>query len=232
MIIACPACSRRFEVSDAAFSDGKGRAVKCGGCGHKWFQEPLSQSVLPASKRTISDITAQAKDRTRLWSWLFLFLLFFSLFPAMLVLMRQQVVEIWPASKSLFAKVGLPIILQPGYFQFQDTTWGLKKEEDAAVMRIKGRISYSPTKDVAHAVPNIQVSLYGDGKCTPQSWFSKIVHGTDQYRAKNLCLMDRWNVQPQDSLALPGEVIPFEIERKYPEGFSQPEHVVLDFLVA
>tara|TARA_B100000963_G_scaffold358011_1_gene381561 strand:- start:128 stop:586 length:459 start_codon:yes stop_codon:yes gene_type:complete len=36
MIINCPSCSKKFNVLDSQIPD-KGRMVKCGSCGYKWF---------------------------------------------------------------------------------------------------------------------------------------------------------------------------------------------------
>ena len=36
MIVACPACSKKFRVDPAQIGAG-GRQVKCGSCGNVWY---------------------------------------------------------------------------------------------------------------------------------------------------------------------------------------------------
>lgn len=44
MILNCPSCSAKFMVSAAAFGS-KGRDVRCGKCGHTWFQDAPHDSL-------------------------------------------------------------------------------------------------------------------------------------------------------------------------------------------
>lgn len=44
MILNCPSCSAKFMVSAEAFGYA-GRTVKCGKCGHSWFQEAVRDSL-------------------------------------------------------------------------------------------------------------------------------------------------------------------------------------------
>lgn len=46
MIIACPACSTRYAVPDAAIGS-EGRTVRCAKCKHSWFQEPRETAATP-----------------------------------------------------------------------------------------------------------------------------------------------------------------------------------------
>ncbi len=48
MILECTSCATRFLVPDAALQGG-GRKVRCGGCGHVWFQEPPQNEATAAS---------------------------------------------------------------------------------------------------------------------------------------------------------------------------------------
>ncbi|MDR2857986.1 MAG: zinc-ribbon domain-containing protein, partial [Novosphingobium sp.] len=49
MIIACPACSARYTVSDNAIGIG-GRTVRCARCRHSWFQPgPACEAAAPAA---------------------------------------------------------------------------------------------------------------------------------------------------------------------------------------
>lgn len=40
MHLTCPSCSAKFKVPDKALGT-EGRNVRCGKCGHVWFQEPI-----------------------------------------------------------------------------------------------------------------------------------------------------------------------------------------------
>ena len=44
MILTCPSCSTRFAIKTEALGD-TGREVRCGKCGHKWFQAPEAEAA-------------------------------------------------------------------------------------------------------------------------------------------------------------------------------------------
>ncbi len=81
MNLTCPSCDTIFEVTPEELGQG-GRAVRCGNCGHDWFQgqaaEPLvtekpappvsspplaSETPSPVSEESRSDVSAQAGQR-------------------------------------------------------------------------------------------------------------------------------------------------------------------------
>ncbi len=82
MNLTCPSCDTIFEVTPEELGQG-GRAVRCGNCGHDWFQgqaaEPLvtekpappasgpphaSETPAPVSEESRSDVSAQAGPRS------------------------------------------------------------------------------------------------------------------------------------------------------------------------
>ncbi len=56
MIVSCPSCTARFNISDASLAGG-GRKVKCGRCSHVW--RAMGPSAVPEMPRTVPAPTGQ-----------------------------------------------------------------------------------------------------------------------------------------------------------------------------
>lgn len=229
MIISCPVCSRNFRVEDAHFADKKARRVKCGGCKHKWMQKweappPLPEPVTTFKKR-------KKKESRGGVAWLIFFLILFIGTPAFFVLMRNHVVAWCPKITPFYTMLGLPVHLTNHHFHFFKTNWETYNKEGQPYLRVAGTISYTPEEDIAHALPNVVVTVYGLGVCEAQSWWSKVVNGEDKHLSQGLCKIDQWQFHPPDTIALPGEKIPLESEKPYDGKAISPKVVALEFRV-
>jgi predicted Zn finger-like uncharacterized protein len=118
MILNCPKCSTRFLVDPVALGE-KGRSVRCGACGHSWFQEPPGDSTYEPPPLTLDDeITtpldrdATRRPRGRLWSRLaawFLFIFVIALIIGGGYRYRQDVVRRWPPAGKLYSALGISV---------------------------------------------------------------------------------------------------------------------------
>ena len=59
MILTCPSCSTRFAVKTEALGDA-GREVRCGKCGHKWFQAPDAEAAPATVEPAVEAVEAEA----------------------------------------------------------------------------------------------------------------------------------------------------------------------------
>lgn len=59
MILTCPSCSTRFAVKTEALGDA-GREVRCGKCGHKWFQAPDAEAAPVTAEPAPEAVEAEA----------------------------------------------------------------------------------------------------------------------------------------------------------------------------
>lgn len=62
MILSCPKCSTRFLVDPGALAE-KGRSVRCGACGHSWFQEPPADTAYEPAPLTLDDEVTSPLER-------------------------------------------------------------------------------------------------------------------------------------------------------------------------
>ncbi len=118
MILNCPKCSTRFLVDPVALGE-KGRSVRCGACGHSWFQEPPADKAYEPPPLTLDDeITAPLdrdagrRPRGRLWprlaAW-FLFIFVIALIVGGGYRYRNEIVRRWPPAEKLYSTLGIPV---------------------------------------------------------------------------------------------------------------------------
>jgi predicted Zn finger-like uncharacterized protein len=138
MILVCPSCDTRYFADDSAVGK-EGRRVRCASCGHSWFAkvqddgdvagaddtgltreqvERLRQTAAansasrsgPHSEYRAREHAKRKRNRVMATAigWAGGFLLFASV-AGTAVALRNQVVEAWPRSASLYRTVGLDV---------------------------------------------------------------------------------------------------------------------------
>lgn len=234
MIISCPACSRNFKVNPEAFQSLEGRLVRCSGCGYQWNQKPelfpLSESQESEAAQA-QEIQKEVRETSHFIGWLLFIIALFLVIPSVMILSRQQITKQWPKMASFYNYIGLPIQSPDHSFQFKETSWQESYKDTGVLLSLKGNITYMPDIDIARTVPPVQVIVYSQkgSSCEPENWAQKVFGKKNAYQEKGLCVVDRWNFQTSDNLALPGETVPFQISKSYPHNIN-PKAVVLEFL--
>ncbi len=239
MIISCPVCERKFQVDDNIFSGAEERKVRCAGCSHIWLEKMPSALLVvspPHTKREadknvhIQTLDPQDKSKTNSLGWLLFLIVLVLAIPSFMILTRQHIVRLFPGVETLYTYAGIPTITIDTQFKFSDTAWHVTTINDVPILKVHGKIIYQPTTETARRLPEIQVSVYGKSTCEKQGYISTILEGKDPYRAKGLCIVDRWTFMIHDTLALPGEEVPFSSEKIYDPAAGSPENIVLDFV--
>lgn len=187
MIVACPCCRARYRL-DPASVGRTGRAVRCAGCGERWFVESAEESKdlppLPAAAET----TEAAEER---WSpgWLVANLALLAL--AVVVLARNEIADQSAAMTAVYRHLGLPVELGPGV-EFRKLASRQRREQGAPILVVSGEIAN--VSGQPRAVPPIRIGLLAaDGREIDHARFDA----------------------PRPTLG-PGEVAPFEVELEQP----------------
>lgn len=169
MILTCPQCSTRYHVEPASLG-ATGRTVRCAGCGHRWMARPPADAPKvielspprPAAPRmfpvAVSDKIRERGSSASLVGWLIGVLIILVLASA--VIGRNEIVAGFPASASIYQKLGLPVTLQLG-LQFEDVTSKRLEEGGVAVLVVEGAIVNVSEQE--RPVPPIRVTLLDSG---------------------------------------------------------------------
>lgn len=166
MVITCPNCSTRFKIDAAAIGE-KGRMVRCSACKHRWFVEPpppetATVPVLPQAITTpaVGPLAPPPpRPRQAPVSTLWLTLVVVILLAAAIVVGRDRVASLVPATVPWFAAVGLPAAVAA---DLEIVVLGQTQEtvDDKPVLVIKGEVMN--TAQGKRDVPRLRVSLLDD----------------------------------------------------------------------
>lgn len=182
MIVTCPACTRRYVVDPAALR-ATGRTVRCARCAHTWHQDPPKgwtpsppppPAVFQPPPRRQEDAGAEGMSPLRyhaqlpairepeprwglpvkIWAGLAVVVV---LAGAALVVFREQIVAMWPASERVYAAVGLPVASPWDGLELGKTNSDRTTIEDKTVYVITGDITN--VSAVTKAVPKLQLTV-------------------------------------------------------------------------
>lgn len=119
MILTCPSCETQYFADDSTIGDS-GRTVKCTACDHSWFVRPPGvkpededgvAAMEGAHEKYRKQVRARRRRQSRaaaITSWVVTAALFFGLGAGAMIL-RNEVVKIWPQSASAYRFVGLDV---------------------------------------------------------------------------------------------------------------------------
>ena len=169
MILTCPQCSTRYHVEATALG-AAGRTVRCASCGQRWSVKPPADAPHvvefgPPAPATVPRIrplvaTEQLQDRRSISLIGSLVAVLIVLIAASVVIGRNEIVAGFPASASIYQKLGLPITVDLG-LQFEKITSTRLQEGGIAVLVVEGAIVNVTPHD--RAVPPIRITLLDSG---------------------------------------------------------------------
>jgi predicted Zn finger-like uncharacterized protein len=173
MVITCPNCSTRFKIDPAAIGE-KGRMVRCSACKHRWFVEP-PPAATPLGSVLPQVVTAPAmgplappppRPRRAPVSTLWLTLVVGILLAAAIVVGRDRVASLVPATVPWFAAIGLPAAVAA---DLEIVVLGQAQETqgDKPVLVIKGEVMN--TAQGRRDVPRLRISLLDDKQAVLRS---------------------------------------------------------------
>lgn len=165
MILTCPQCDTRYHVDPDSLGPS-GRRVRCSSCHHRWLAQPPPDTpkVLELAADAANGPRARpgaavaAKTRNRgsasLVAWLGGVLVVLILASA--IIGRNEIVSGFPASATIYQKLGLPVTVELG-LQFEDVGSERVEEGGVSVLVVEGAIINLSGQE--RPVPPIQVTL-------------------------------------------------------------------------
>jgi predicted Zn finger-like uncharacterized protein len=168
MIVTCPGCATRYHVDPASLG-AAGRTVRCASCGHRWLARPPLDAprIVDLGPRAPEKVAArpvpQAETTTNrgsfsLVGWLAAILVVLVL--ASVIIGRNEIVAGFPASASIYQKLGLPVTVQLG-LQFENVTSKRQDERGISILVVEGEVVN--LSDQPRTVPPIRITLLDDG---------------------------------------------------------------------
>jgi predicted Zn finger-like uncharacterized protein len=164
MILTCPQCSTRYHVDATALGAAGAN------CGQRWTVSPPADTPQlvefstpgPATVPRMRPVAAAEQVQNRrsisLVGWLVAVLAV--LVVASVVIGRNEIVAGFPASASIYQKLGLPITVDLG-LQFEAITSTRLQEGGIAVLVVEGAIVNVTPDD--RPVPPIRITLLDSG---------------------------------------------------------------------
>ena len=178
MILTCPQCSTRYHVDGKSIA-APGRTVRCASCGNRWLAKPPADApqvielnpAAPLAPSRFWPVAGPEAGRSRgsasLVGWLVGVLVI--LIVASAVIGRNEIVAGFPASASIYQRLGLPITMELG-LQFDGVVSRRLEEGGVGVLVVEGAIVN--VTDQERPVPPIRVTLLdGTGRRLQQELF-------------------------------------------------------------
>ena len=164
MILTCPACETQYYAEDARIP-AEGREVRCPACRHAWTVHPEGSEAGAAGAKAAHHRYLEARSlkqrrRNRLAAtlvWSLMGTLFVGALGSTVVL-RDDVVRLWPESASLFQRVGLQV--NRFGVEFADVERTRELQGTKPVLTVRGEVR-NPGR-IARSAPAVRIGLRDD----------------------------------------------------------------------
>lgn len=163
MILTCPECETQYFADDSTIGES-GRTVKCATCGHSWFVGPEGAKPGEATLGAHETYRLKVRERRRRKSRNAAFSAWTATAAAAgmvlagLILLRGEVVKIWPESASTYATIGMPV--NRFGLEFMETEAERFFDGTTPILEVRGAVRNSAGKTVT--APNVRVILLDD----------------------------------------------------------------------
>lgn len=165
MILTCPQCSTRYHVDPASLGSTS-RRVRCSNCQHRWVAKPSPDAPTVVELGTTephSGLRSRpgvpigkegGRGSASMVAWLVVLLVV--LVVASAVIGRNEIVSGFPASATIYQKLGLPVTVQLG-LQFEAVSSKRLEEGGVLILVVEGAIVNLSGQN--RPVPPIRVTL-------------------------------------------------------------------------
>ncbi len=196
MIITCEQCNARYLLASLLLGVS-GRTVRCGVCGHSWYQEPADEPFsresadtasfadmvqnemdpIPEGVRPIPEGSGIPAIHTDIKNPIskkgvagaLAALLVFVLLSGLIVIRREPIARTWPPSALLYEMAGLPISVPGEGLVFdQVKAVATPDAEGHYTLTVTGNVLNLRKQDAV--LPKIQAALVQDGAMAPDGW--------------------------------------------------------------
>lgn len=190
MILTCPSCETQYFADDSTIGDS-GRTVKCAACGHSWFvpgrltaqndtytseETEEIQAAMGAHEAYRRNVTERRRRKSRMaaiLSWGVSAALFFAV-GAGTILMRNDIVKMWPQSASAYSVIGFDVN-QFG-LDFKDTNYRRVFDDTTPILNVSGQVVN--VSNSSQQSPDVRVGLRDDSGREIAHILTKIEPGT------------------------------------------------------